>query len=309
MTGAPLPTGTDAVARSEITVQGEGTVLITAPVAPGEDVRFSGEDVRRGEIVLQKGSIVRPAEVGMLATLGRREALVVRRPKVAVLATGDELVDPWEPVTPGKIRNSNLYSLAAQVAAAGGEPVLLGVARDTVEQLEAKIKLGAQADMLLTSGGVSVGDYDVVKTVLTRLGEMVFWKVKMRPGSPVAFGKLAGKPMFGLPGNPTASMVAFEQYARPAILKMSGRRALRRVEVRAILEETVKNRPGVRNFIRAIATQDDGRWHVRRAGEQGSAMLKTMVQSNALLVVPETASRLNAGDLVTVQLLDLPEIE
>ncbi|HEX9017029.1 MAG TPA: gephyrin-like molybdotransferase Glp [Chloroflexota bacterium] len=309
MTGAPLPPGTDAIARSEIAVRGDGTVLIGSPVAIGEDVRYSGEDVRKGDAVLASGTPVRPAEIGMLATLGRRDALVVRRPRVAVLATGDELVDPWEAVTPGKIRNSNLYSIAAQVRASGGEPILLGTAKDTAEALESKIREGARADMLITSGGVSVGDYDVVKTVLSREGEILFWKVRMRPGSPVAFGRIGGRPMFGLPGNPTASMVAFEQFVRPAILKMSGRSRLRRREVDAVLEEGIKNRPGVRNFVRAIATEGDGGWRVRRAGEQGSAMLRTMVQSNALMVITEETSRMNAGDVVRVQLLDLPEAD
>ena len=309
MTGAPLPPGTDAIARSEITVRGDGTVLVLAAVGPGQDVRISGEDVKKGDAVLARGTLVRPPEVGMLATLGRRDAAVVRKPRVAVLATGDELVDPWEPVTPGKIRNSNLYSISAQVKACGAEPIPLGIARDTVEQLEAKVRLGAEADMLITSGGVSVGDYDVVKTVLARLGEILFWKVLMRPGAPVAFGHIQGKPMFGLPGNPTASMVAFEQFVRPAILKMSGRTALRRREAEATLEDNLKNRPGVRNFVRAIAVERDGQWYVRRAGEQGSAMLRSMVRSNALLVVPETASKLSPGDKVRVQLLDLPEVE
>ena len=309
MTGAPLPPGTDAIARSEMTIRGDGTVLVTAPAKPGQDVRYRGEDVKQGDVVLTCGTPVRPAEVGMLATLGRRDALVVRRPRVAVLTTGDELVDPWEPVAPGKIRNSNLYSISAQVKACGGEPILLGTARDTVERLEAKVRLGAEADMLITSGGVSVGDYDVVKPVLARMGEILFWKVKMRPGSPVVFGEIHGKPMFGLPGNPTASIVAFEQFVRPAILHMSGRTALRRREVEATLEENVKSRPGVTNFVRAIATERDGQWLVRRAGEQGSAMLRSMVQSNALLIVPETASRLSIGDKVQVQLLDLPETE
>lgn len=307
MTGAPMPPGTDAVVRSEHAEATVGTVQILRPVVPGEDVRYSGEDVRKGEVVLSKGTHVRPAEVGMLATLGRKRALVVRKPRVAVLTTGDELVEPDKPVTPGKIRNSNLYSISAQVKACGGEPVPLGVARDTVEHLEAKIEEGARADMLLTSGGVSVGDYDVVKQVLTRMGEIVFWKVRMRPGSPVAFGTIRGKPMFGLPGNPTASMVAFEQFVRPGILKMSGLTRFHRHEVEAILEEAVKNRPGVRNFVRAVAEQRDGQWYVRRAGEQGSAILSTMVQSNALMVVPETASGLTPGDRVRVQLLDLPE--
>ena len=309
MTGAPMPPGTDAVARIEDTESGNGIVRVARPLARGEDVRYAGEDVKLGDVVLRTGTRVRPSEVGMLATLGRREAVVVRTPRVAVLATGDELVDPWEAVTPGKIRNSNLYSISAQVRACGGEPVLLGVSRDTERELEEKIREGLSADMLLTSGGVSVGDYDVVKTVLARTGDILFWKVKMRPGSPVTFGLIDGKPMFGLPGNPTASMVAFEQFARPAILKMSGRTHFRRPEVQAILDDSIKNRVGVRNFVRAVAVNEEGEWRVRRAGQQGSGILRTMTQSNALIVVPETTGRLQPGDRVRVQLLDLPETE
>ena len=309
MTGAPMPRGADAVVRSEYTEKDGDTVWIRRAVSPGEDVRYAGEDVRQGDRVLARGALVRPAEVGMLATLGRTRARVVRAPRVAVLTTGDELVEPDQPVTPGKIRNSNLYSISAQVRACGGEPLLLGTARDTVSELEKKIQSAADADMLLTSGGVSVGDYDVVKSVLSRLGEILFWRVKMRPGSPVTFGVLRGKPMFGLPGNPSASMVAFEQFARPAILRMAGRSRLRRWEVDAILEESIKNRPGIRHFVRAVATRENGEWRVRRAGEQGSGILRTMTRANALLVVPETVSRLQAGDRVRVQLLDLPEMD
>lgn len=308
MTGAPMPPGTDAVARREDADEDGDTVWIRRPVSAGEDVRYAGEDVRSGEVILHRGTLLRPAEIGMLATLGRRSALVVRPPRVAVLTTGDELVEPGDPVPPGKIRNSNLYSISAQVKASGGEPMPLGVARDTVQELEQKIEQAAEADMLITSGGVSVGNYDVVKEVLASRGEIAFWKVKMRPGSPVTFGLLRGKPMFGLPGNPTASMVAFEQFVRPAILKMAGRRALRRREVEATLEEGVKNRVGVRNFIRAIATEEAGGWRVRPAGSQGSGILRSMVRANALLVVPEAAGRLEAGEKVRVQLLDLPEV-
>lgn len=310
MTGAPMPSGTDAVVRTEEVERGDWTVLISKPVPSGNDLRRAGEDVRKGEVILRQGIPLRPAEIGMLATLGRTRAQVVRTPRVAVLATGDELVAPDEPVTPGKIRNSNLYSISAQVKACGGEPLPLGVARDTAAELEARIRQGIiGADMLLTSGGVSVGDYDVVKTVLARMGEILFWRVKMRPGSPVTFGRIAGKPMFGLPGNPSASMVAFEQFVRPAILKMSGRTRLRRRQVEATLEEGVKNRVGVRNFVRAIATEEKGEWRVRPAGSQGSGILRTMVQANSILVIPETVARLQPGDRATVQMLDLPEAD
>ncbi len=310
MTGAPMPPGTDAVIRTEDVQRGDGVVLISRQVSQGYDLRKAGEDVRKGQIILSNGTVIRPAEIGMLATLGRTQAQVVRRPRVAVLTTGDELVAPDEPVTPGKIRNSNLYSISAQVKACGGEPVPLGVARDRAADLEDKIRQGiTDADMLLTSGGVSVGDYDVVKTVLARMGEILFWRVKMRPGAPVTFGRIRGKPMFGLPGNPSASMVAFEQFVRPAILKMSGRSRLRRRQVEATLEEGVKNRVGVRNFLRAIATEEKGEWRVRPAGSQGSGILRTMVLSNALLVIPEVVGRLQPGDRATVQLLDLPEVD
>ncbi len=310
MTGAPIPPGTDAIVRTEDVKRIDGGVLISRPVSPGDDLRRAGEDVRAGELILRRGTTIRPAEIGMLATLGRTRAQVVRAPRVAVLTTGDELVLPDEPVTPGKIRNSNLFSLSAQVKACGGEPLPLGIARDTAGELEAMIQKGiADADLLITSGGVSVGDYDVVKTVLSRMGEILFWQVKMRPGAPVTFGLIEGKPMFGLPGNPSASMVAFEQFARPAILKMSGQARLRRRHVEAILETGVRSRLGVRNFLRAIATEENGEWRVRPAGAQGSGILRTMVQANALLVIPETVARLQAGDRATVQLIDLPEAD
>jgi len=310
MTGAPMPPGADAVIRSEEIKRGEGVVWIAKPVPRGNDVRRAGEDVRRGDAVLREGTLVRASEVGMLATLGRKEARVFRAPRVAILATGDELVEPDEPVMPGKIRNSNLYSISAQVMASGARPLLLGVARDTEAELEEKVNRGsAEADVLITSGGVSVGDFDMVKTILARMGEILFWRVKMRPGAPVTFGLIRGKPMFGLPGNPTASMVAFEQFVRPAILKMSGRTRLRRREVEATLDGSIKNRMGFRNFVRAVATEKNGEWLARPAGAQGSGILRTMVQANALLVVPETVERLQTGDRVRVQLLDLPEIE
>lgn len=310
MTGAPMPEGTDAVVRIEDVDRGTDTVRLFKPVASGDDVRRAGEDVKKGDKVLINGSLVRPGEIGMLATLGRKEAQVIRAPRIAVLTTGDELVEPGEPVVPGKIRNSNLYSLSAQVAACGAVPIPLGVARDTAGELEDKVQEGIKkADILITSGGVSVGDYDMVKTVLARMGEILFWRVRMRPGSPVVFGLLQGKPMFGLPGNPTASMVTFEQFVRPAALKMAGRTRLRRREVEAIMEGTVKNRTGFRNFVRAIAVERGGEWFVRLAGAQGSAMLRTMIQSNALLVVPETTKTLQPGDRARVQLIDLPEVE
>jgi len=304
MTGAPLPDGADAIVRVEDTERGEGTVRVLAPARPGRDVRLAGEDVRAGDLVLPTGTFVRPAEVGMLAMLGRRRVRVVRRPRVAVLTTGDELVDVDEPLTPGKIRNINLYSISAQVAWCGGVPVPLGVARDTLEELEARIREGLSTDMLITSAGVSVGDYDVVKAVLDKLGHIDFWRVNMKPAKPLAFGRIGGIPMFGLPGNPASSMVAFEQFVRPALLKMQGRRALHKPTLQAIAEVALDNRGGRRAFVRGYVHQHDGAWRVRPAGQEGAGIMTTMVRANCLIVIPEQVERVAPGDTVTVELLD-----
>lgn len=307
MTGAPMPEGADAVIRVEDAESVDGDVLIRRSVRPGNDVRYAGEDVRAGATILTRGTFVRPAEVGMLATLGKKWVRVFRRPRVAVLTTGDELVDIDEPVTPGKIRNTNLYSLCAQVRWAGGEPVSLGVARDTVPDLEAKVREGMACDLLVTSAGVSVGDYDVVRVVLDRLGKVEFWRVRMKPAQPFAFGQIGGVPMFGLPGNPAASMVAFDLFVRPAILKMAGHQRLRKPEVEAICEDDLSNRGGRRWFVRGVVRRADGEWRVRRSGPEGAALMTTMCRANCFIVVPEHVERVRPGDRVTVRLMDWPE--
>jgi molybdopterin molybdotransferase len=304
MTGAPMPPGADAIVRVEDTERGEGTVLIRTASRPGRDVRLAGEDVQAGALVLPQGTYVRPAEVGMLAMLGRRQVQVLRRPRVAVLTTGDELVDVDEPVTPGKIRNVNLYSLCAQVRWCGGEPISLGVARDTVAELEAKVRAGMDADLLVTSAGVSVGDYDVVKVVLDKLGHIDFWRVNMKPAKPIAFGRIGDVPMFGLPGNPASSMVAFEEFVRPAILKMQGRRALRHPTLPAVSEVALDNRGGRRSFVRGYLHQDDGQYRVRPAGPEGAGIMTAMIRANCFIVIPEDVARVAPGDVVTVELLD-----
>jgi molybdopterin molybdotransferase len=304
MTGAPMPPGADAIVRVEDTERGDGNVLLRAPSGPGRDVRLAGEDVRAGELILPAGTYVRPAEVGMLAMLGRRRVHTVRRPRVAVLTTGDELVDVDEPLAPGKIRNVNLYSLIAQVRACGGEPLSLGVARDSVEELEAKIREGLTADLLVTSAGVSVGDYDVVKTVLDRLGHIEFWRVNMKPARPIAFGRIGDVPMFGLPGNPASSMVAFEEFVRPAILKMQGRRALGRPRREAVCEARLDNRGGRRSFVRGYVYARETEHRVRLAGPEGAGIMTAMVRANCFIVIPEAVEHVAPGDLVSVELLD-----
>lgn len=232
-----------------------------------------------------------------------------RRPRVAVLATGDELLDVSEPLQPGKIRNSNEYANAALVTRTGGEPIRLGIARDTADDLTAKIRQGLEqnADLFLTSGGVSVGDYDVVKDVLDTEGRMQFWQVSMKPGKPLAFGLLPGSvPLIGLPGNPVSAMVSFEQFVRPAILKMLGHSDLAKPTVRAIVDEPLTN-SGRRGFVRVIVSQRDGVYHARTTGEQGSGVLTSMTKANGLAIVPEGTYLVAQGSEVSVQMLDWPE--
>jgi len=320
MTGAPLPDGADAVVPFEETSDADRTkeARLAAPAAEievrvaakaGDHVRSAGEDVRRGEQVMAPGRAIRAQEVGVLASLGRATALVHRRPRVAILATGDELLEVHEPLAPGKIRNSNEYTNAALVTRTGGVPIRLGIARDTAGELTTKIREGlAQgADLFLTSGGVSVGDYDVVKDVLGAEGRMQFWQVNMRPGKPLAFGLLpGGVPLIGLPGNPVSAMVSFEQFARPAILKMLGHTDLVKPTIQAILDDPLST-SGRRTFARVVVTRREGRYHARSTGEQGSGILTSMARAKGLAVVPEGVEYLPAGSEVTVQMLDWPE--
>jgi molybdopterin molybdotransferase len=328
MTGAPLPPGADTVVRFEETsenlakghlersaveskepLQGLRTVDILKAIKRGDNVRAAGEDIRIGEVVFPRGSVVRPAEIGVLASLGRKHVSVHRRPRVAILATGDELVALDAPITPGKIRNSNEYSNAAAVLKAGGVPVQLGIARDNIADLTAKIRAGldADVDLFLTSAGVSVGDYDVVKDVLNAEGEMRFWQVKMKPGKPLAFGVLRGKkpvPLLGLPGNPVSAMISFEVFARPAIFTMLGKTKFARPTVRANLQEEIKNDSGRRNFIRVVVEKRGEEYVARSTGEQGSGILTSVARANGLLVVPEAVPLVRAGETVEIQLLN-----
>jgi molybdopterin molybdotransferase len=320
MTGAPLPDGADAVVPIEETSDADrekaarlaspaNTVDVRKAVQPRDHVRPSGEDVHRGERVMSPGRVIRAQEIGVLASLGRETVSVHRRPRVAILATGDELLEIHEPLVAGKIRNSNEYTNAALVERTGGIPIRLGIARDTEADLTAKIRVGLErgADLFLTSGGVSVGDYDVVKDVLGAEGRMQFWQVCMKPGKPLAFGVLPGEvPLIGLPGNPVSAMVSFEQFARPAILKMLGHKDLEKPSVVAIMDEALGN-SGRRRFVRVVVSRREGRYHARTTGEQGSGVLTSMAKANGLAIVPEGTLRVEAGSKVRVQMLDWPE--
>jgi len=306
MTGAPMPPGADTVVPFEEVESCEDWVMIRQPYPLGKNVRPAGEDVRRGQLVLKKGTVVRPQEVGMLAALGRRGALAIRRPLVGILATGDELVDIDAPLRPGKIRNANGYSNAAQVAKYGGTPVLLGIARDDVGEVTERVREGLERgiDLLLTSGGISVGDFDLVKKVLAAEGHINFWQVKMRPGKPLAFGQIGGVPLLGLPGNPVSAMISFELFARPAILRMLGKGDLSCPMVQATLLDKVRVRTGFRRYLRVTLEKEDDRYLARLTGAQGSGILLSMVKAQGLAIIPEEATCLKAGTIVPVMLLE-----
>ncbi len=311
MTGAPIPPGADAVVQFEDTAADGEEVLIFKGVMTGKNVRQAGEDVQKGALVLPRGSEIRPQEVGMLAALGHKEAWVHRRPRVAILATGDEVIEIDAPWQPGKIRNANSYSNAAQVLRYGGVPLLLGIARDDVAGLTARIRAGLEegADLFLTSGGVSVGDFDVVKKVLAAEGEMTFWRVRMKPGKPLAFGHLRGVPLLGLPGNPVSAMVAFELFARPAILKMLGKTHLDKPTVEATLLDEVRRKDDRRHYLRVTVERREEGYVARLTGDQGSGILLSMVRAQGLAVIPEDVDHLPAGSRVSVVMLDWPERE
>jgi len=305
MTGALIPEGADAVVPVEGSKKEGNFVSIFMSGLPGEYIRKAGEDVKRGECVISAGDLINPAEIGMLASLGRSFVAVYQRATVAVLCTGEELVDVDGDLDGTKIVSSNSYSLAAQVKDCGAIPIQLGIARDRKEEIQKKLLQGIRADVLVSSAGVSVGDYDFVKDVLNDMGvEIVFWKVAMKPGMPVVFGTVQGKPVFGLPGNPVSSMVSFEQFVRPSLLKMMGHRRLFRPVIDAILKEGIQKRPGRRHFMRAFVSLEKGQYFVTATGAQGSGILKSMVKANGLMVIPEDREIVKAGEKVKVQLFD-----
>lgn len=305
MTGAPVPEGVDAVIRVEDTQQDDDRVKIFSQANIGQNIRSAGEDVREGERVLPRGTIIRPAEIGMMASLGRSVVTVYQRPLVAILATGDELVDIDGMVSPEKIISSNTYSSTAQVIECGGVPLQIGIARDTKEDLADKFKDAMRGDIIVSSAGVSVGDYDFVKEVMTEMGISIeFWQVAQRPGKPFTFGRAEGKLFFGLPGNPVSSMITFEQYVRPSILKMMGHTTIFRKAIKAVAREDIIKKKGLRYFIRAMVRYENGHYTATTTGEQGSGILKSMVMANGIIVLPEDITSVTAGDEVTVQLID-----
>jgi molybdenum cofactor synthesis domain-containing protein len=308
MTGAPVPEGADAVVMVELTeVDAEDTtVLCMAEVAVGNHVRPAGDDLVAGTELFEPGIVIGPAHIGMFATLGMTEVAVVKQPRVGVFSTGDELITGPQPLGPGQIRDSNRPQLLALVAEAGLEPVDLGWLPDNEAVIEQALRAGAQeCDALLTSGGVSMGDFDFVKTLLRRLGEMNWMQIAIKPAKPFAFGTILGTPIFGLPGNPVSSAVSFELLARPALLKMMGYTLTRRRSVWALADEPLLRNPdGKTHFTRVqVVESTDGAPRVRSAGSQGSHQLSGLAMANGLATIPDGPG-LQAGDRVKVILLN-----
>jgi molybdopterin molybdotransferase len=314
MTGAPMPGGADAVVMVEDTETGESRerVRILRGVSKGEAIRPAGDDVSPGDLVLPAGTVLGPAYLGVLAELGRVEVLVYRRLRVGVISTGDELVDDGRALAPGQIRESNGELICALLSMANCEPVNYGIVADAEDVLSAAlVRAALECDAVITSGGVSMGDYDLVKVLLDRLGEMDWMQIAIRPAKPFAFGLLGPDrttPVFGLPGNPVSSMVSFELLARPALLKMMGHRVIERPKLRAIADKGVRrNRSDDRvNFVRVIAsTESDGRVHVATSGAQGSHQLAASAAANGLVRV-DVSSEVEPGDEVDVLLIGVP---
>ena len=303
-TGAPLPEGADAVVPQEDVAADGDRVTVRGRIAPGAFVRPAGEDVRTGDVVVQPGGVIGAAEVGLLATLGYSQVRVYRRPRVAILSTGNELADLGTQPGPAQIPNTNTYSLMAQVIEAGAEPVNLGVAPDQLEAIVERVRWGLRsADVLVTSAGVSVGELDLVREALERSGaELHLWQVSMRPGKPITFGTRGTQPVFGLPGNPVSAMVTFELFVRPALRRMAGAHVLDRPRLRARAVKPIANPGSRRGYLRVTLQEDAQGYGAQLTGDQGSAILRSMVLADGLAVVaPDTT--IGAGEAVDVIVL------
>jgi molybdopterin molybdotransferase len=306
MTGAPVPDGADTVVRFERTRAEDDEVVILEPPSPGKNVRQAGEDVREGQVILEPGKVLRPQEIGMLAALGHLEVAVIRRPRVGILGTGDEVVPPDQTPGPSQIRDANSYTVAAQVERYGGVPLILGVAHDEEELVRQGIEqaLAREVDFLITSGGVSVGDFDLVKQVMDAEGEMHFWSLNMKPGRPMAFGVIGGVPLLGLPGNPVAAMISTRLFARPALRKMEGFTAWDDPTARARLTEPIGRKDGRRHYLRVTLQETAAGYEATLTGDQGSGILNSLVRADGLAIIPEDARHLPAGSEIEVILLE-----
>ena len=304
MTGAPVPEGCEAVVPIEEIECREDGIHITVPPRPGQHIRHAGEDFRKGEVALATGTTLRVPEISLLASLGRTSVSVYRRPRVAILATGDELVEPGQPLAAGKLYNSNSLALATAVLQTGAVPVLLGIAADNRESLHEKLLQALRADVLITAAGVSVGDRDLVRDMLAEMGvQQLFWGIAVKPGKSTAFGMKGRIPVFSLPGNPVSTIVSFEELVRPALCKMLGRSALYRPALRAVLMEPVRKVKDKTQLLRVSLCSQHGRLLARSAGNQDTRFLRTLLNADGLAELPAGRDEFAAGDEIQVRLL------
>jgi molybdopterin molybdotransferase len=305
MTGAVIPPGADTVIRVEDTEEGDGRVWIKRRERAGTNIRASGEDIRRGQLVLEQGRVLRPADIGLLASVGRSLVLVRQCPRVAILSTGNELAEVDEVLRPGQIVNSNAYTLAAAVREAGGQPVPLAIARDTLDEIRAALSEAVRHDVVLSTGGVSVGDFDFVKAAMDELGiRRLFWQVAQRPGKPLTFGLLRERPYFGLPGNPVSALVCFYLYVCPALRRMMGHEKLFLPVVSATVAEDIPKAKGLTEFIRCRLTRTNGHYAAHSTGSQSSGVLSSLSLGEGLIIGPADLPLLSKGMDVKVIVLD-----
>jgi molybdopterin molybdotransferase len=301
MTGAPMPRGADTVYPQEL-VERRGDRLSVGPIQKGANVRKRGEDIQAGTLAIERGTVLRPQELGLITSLGRWQVFVHRRPRVALLSTGDEVVEPGTPRKAGQIYDANRFTLRGSIEQCGGEVIDLGIVADARDELRARLlEAAGVGQIVVTSGGVSVGVLDLVKDVLDEIGAIDFWQVAMQPGRPLAFGRVGPAHFFGLPGNPVASMLAFMLFVRPAIYKLAGRRRLFPDTAEATAVEAMSKKKGRREFKRGIVQWKNGRWEARTTGPQGSGILSSMVAGNCLIVLEEDRGDVAAGETVLIE--------
>jgi molybdopterin molybdotransferase len=309
LTGAKIPRGADAVVILEDTeAVDDKTIKVFKEVKRGDNIRLKGEDVKSGDLIINSGRVLTPADIGMLASLGIPKIKVIKKPEIAILSTGDEIIDINKKLKEGKVRNSNSYSLYSLVKLCGAIPVLLGIAKDTKKDLKEKIKKALKYDCLITSGGVSVGEYDFVKDVISEMkGSVDIWQIAIKPGKPFAFGKIKNKAIFGLPGNRVSCMVTFDQFVKPCIYKMMGKTYRRKI-IKAILKDSYNKKIGKREFVRVNVTKSKDGYLAEVTGEQGSGILKSMSLANGYLSLPEETSFVKSGSVVDIELFDYIEL-
>ncbi len=300
MTGAMIPEGSDAVIRLEDTEERNGQVEIRATAAAGANVRGPGTDIRRDDLVATHGQVLTPGLIGVLASAGRSQVRCIRRPRVLVLTTGDELRDIEESLGPGQITNTNRYTLRAAIEEADGLVIDAGVARDERDALNARLARAKESDLIVTTGGVSMGAYDLVRSLLEEQEAIDFWQVALRPGKPLAFGAIAGVPLIGLPGNPVSALVGFELFVRPALLRLQGHADVKQQRLRAITEETLTSPPHLEQYFRGIARRTDFGLRVRLTGDQGSHVLRSMADANCLVIMPQHVGTIPTGAEVEI---------